>query len=263
MRYGTLLICVLLVLAVSCTPTAIPTSLIAFATATKHIATATMTLTVTPTLKPTVAPTPTSTSTPVPTRTSTMTPTAVPTPTSTSTSVPTRTATMTPTQRPTPTEAPKPLALNVFKTIDLGSVNPSDLGTGRPVDGYYLGNPETGNGDHFEITNHPEFNGKVAHVIISGPSAATTNPDLVKAHGNKMHRPYLWIEKAPPFEEGSWAYEFSHQYASAPRLINSGWQGDPIYIQGFRLVVISSGFARNLAGQNEISRSARNDKRKS
>jgi len=33
--------------------------------------------------------------------------------------------------------------------------------------------------------------------------------------------------------------------------------------QGFRLVVISSGFARNLAGQNEISRSARNDKRKS
>ena len=34
-------------------------------------------------------------------------------------------------------------------------------------------------------------------------------------------------------------------------------------IQGFRLVVISSGFARNLAGQNEISRSARNDKRKS
>ncbi len=36
----------------------------------------------------------------------------------------------------------------------------------------------------------------------------------------------------------------------------------PLY-QGFRLVVISSGFARNLAGQNEISRSARNDKRKS
>ncbi len=36
-----------------------------------------------------------------------------------------------------------------------------------------------------------------------------------------------------------------------------------LYRQGFRLVVISSGFARNLAGQNEISRSARNDKRKS
>ncbi len=36
-----------------------------------------------------------------------------------------------------------------------------------------------------------------------------------------------------------------------------------IFTQGFRLVVISSGFARNLAGQNEISRSARNDKRKS